>query len=693
MEKFNLLFINFSSSEYKQVCSSLKHINLNVSIKKCSLEILVSDKDSFSNTSLILLRIDDSKNVAEHALQHVKDQFNKQPIIIINDKELTDEEHAQYKISNIIDIRPLNPIFLVTKSIGREVESQLCSYSLHLRDSQFENETYRFEAFIKHTDDGFALIHNGQYWSINNAYKRIFNIPEHEEIINTPVLEFSSETSTSNGEQCVPFQHNTSLESIPDETVLTALVQTRSKKSVVTTLYKTHCFVKGQLCTQLLIHNPNAWSNINKGVTDLRTFDYETGLYNKRFIAEFVDQQFSLPQPAGTLALILIDDFRHISEQHSVDYINEIIREIVSLIQKASQHDDIIARHSDATFILFSNHLSHTEFLLNCQQLLIDVNNTLFGNNEQYTKLTLSIGVAYLNNRISNSIQLIAHAGKACDKACLHGGNQIHVFDSITTPLTVLADEEKNKRLIQSALEQERLHLLYQPIVDLSEKRTENYAVLLRILDDDNTHILPDNFILTAEKTGLIRRLDEWVLRKTIEQIKEASRCGLKRKFFVSLSSITYQDNSFIETLISLLKFYNINSSLLVFQINFSDIQIESTSLKTFISMLKNECGCQIAFDQIGFSQITDEMIKEYRVDYLKIDGSFSQNLLYNNESQQIIKNILSVTKRNNVKTIAKSVENANTLALLWNIGIDAVQGYFLQKPADTMRFDFDLNN
>ena len=138
---------------------------------------------------------------------------------------------------------------------------------------------------------------------------------------------------------------------------------------------------------------------------------------------------------------------------------------------------------------------------------------------------------------------------------------------------------------------------------------------------------------------------------------------------------------------------HNIDASLLVFQISFSDVKTEPTILKNFINLVKKECGCQIAFDQIGFSQITDKMLKEYCVDYLKIDGTFSQNLINNKESQDIIKNIIEVTRRNNVKTIAKSVENANTLALLWNIGIDAAQGYFLQEPSDMMRFDFDLNN
>ncbi|OUR81727.1 GGDEF-domain containing protein [Cycloclasticus sp. 46_120_T64] len=692
MEKRSLLLINFPNSEYKQIISALDEVNVDVVIKSNSLQQVKSEQENLAGINLVLLKIENNHSENTELLQQVTSQFTRFPIILISEQAPTPEEYEHYNLANILDIRPLAPTFLVAKSIAREIKSQLCTYSSHLLSSQFKNETYRFDAFLKHTEDGFALIHNGRYWSVNKAYKRLFNIPDEENIINSPVLEFSSKTELPNSELGIPYEHNTSLESLPDETVLAARIQTRTEETFITTLYKTHCFVKGQLCTQILIHNPDAWSNLNKGFTDLRTFDYETGFYNKRFILEYIDKQLEAAQPFGTLAFIFVDNFQQFREQHSTN-IDEVLRSVADLIQKTSSAGDILARYSDETFTLFSNRANHNQLLLNCQQLLIDVNNNLFGSNAQYIKLTVSIGVTYIDNRISNSRQLISQANKACDKASSQGGNQIQVFDSVSTPLSVIVDEEENKALIQSALEQERLHLLYQPIVDLSEKKTENYAVLLRIVDKDNSHIPPSNFILTAEKTGLISCLDEWVLKSTIEQIREASRQGLKRKFFISLSSVTYRNTSFIESLISLLKFYNIDSSLLVFQINFSDIQTDPSPLKRFISVVKNECGCQLAFDQIGFSEITDTMIKEYRVDYLKIDGSFSQNLLNNEESQQIIRNILSVTQRHNVKTIAKSVESANTLALLWNIGIDAVQGYFLQKPSDNMRFDFDLNH
>lgn len=693
MTKRTVLTLNFSTNENKALELALSKTGTDAVIKPIAAKQLDSHKKTFAEVNLIVVKLQNTELANNELLTKIKQRFFHFPIILISEHELDLDKTDHYDAENIIDIRPFNPISLVTKSIAREIKSQHNNYLLHQVNSQLKNESYRFNSFLKHTEDGVALIHDGQYWATNSAYKRIFNIPTDENIVCSPVLEFSNPTACPVGENLFKRNLNTSLESLPDETVLSVLIQTRDGDSFITTLYKTHCFVKEQLCTQILIHNPDAWSNVEKGFTDLRTFDHETGLYNKRFATEYIDKEIEGDEPHGSLAIILIDDFRTVREQHSINYIDEVIRSVGSLINDSCSQNDILARYGDAVFTLFSNELSRSEFLLSCQQILTDVNNTLFGDDSQYIKLTLSFGVSFIDPRVTTSKQLTSQADKACDKACTNGGNQIHVFDSVTTPLTVIIDEEKNTRLIQSALEQNRLHPLYQPIVELSEKTTENYAVLLRILDDNNVHIAPDHFILTAERTGLICQLDEWVLRNTIEQIREASRQGLKRKFFISISNITYRNASFMETLVNELKFYNIDASLLVFQISFSDVKIEPTILKNFITVVKKKCGCQVAFDQIGFSQITDKVLKEYYVDYLKIDGTFSQNLLNNEESQRVIKEIIEVTRRNNVKTIAKSVENANTLALLWNIGIDAVQGYFLQEPSDIMRFDFDLNN
>ncbi|MAV31112.1 MAG: GGDEF-domain containing protein [Cycloclasticus sp.] len=693
MTKRTVLTVNLSTKETRVLKQALNNADTDTNLTSVNINQFDSNKNSFAEVALILVKLLDNELANDELLQKAKLHFVHSPIIIITEREFEAGIISCYDAKNVIDIRPFNPVFLVVKSIKREIESQHNKNLLHQLDSQFKNETYRFDSFIRHTEDGVALIHDNQYITTNSAYKRIFNIPADENIVGSSVREFSNPNSHTSSENLSERNLNTSLDTLPDEAVLSVLIQTRNGDSFVTTLYKTHCFVNDQLCTQILIHNPDAWSNVDKGFTDLRTFDHETGFYNKRFTVEYIDKELTNQEPFGSLAIILIDDFRHRREQHSINYIDEVIRSVGNLICDASSQNNILARYGDAVFTLFSNSLSRSDFLLNCQQVLTEVNNTLFGDDSQYIKLTLSIGVSFIDPRVTTSKQLISQADKACDKACANGGNQIHVFDSVTTPLTVIIDEEKNTRLIQSALKKNRLQPLYQPIVDLSEKTTENYAVLLRILDDNDVHIAPDHFILTAEKTGLISQLDEWVLSNTIKQIREASRQGLQRRFFISVSNITYRHTTFIETLVNELKFYNIDASLLVFQISFSDVKIEPALLKNFIGVIKKECGCQVALDQIGFSQITDTILNDYSVDYLKIDGSFSQNLNNNEDSQNVIRELVEVSQRNNVKTIAKSVENANTLALLWNMGVNAVQGYFLQEPSDRMRFDFDLDH
>ena len=695
MKKPHILKVNFSDKENNLIVTALAKKNIYVTQSACLISQLGTPEIPTAEVNLIVLKLTlgHSPKVNEAHITQVKRQFVHIPIIIVTDIPCHDEVYQAPSRANIIDIRPLLPISFVAISIARELKSQRNKFLYKQVNSQLENTQYRLDAIVKHTEDGIALVHQGLYHSSNEAYKRIFKIPLEENIINLPVLEFNSLTHPADGQHSAKKQLNTSLEALPNETVLSVLIQTRENESFVTTIYKTHCVVNELMCTQIIIHNPSAWSNIDKGFTDLRTFDHETGLYNKRFTLESIDKTLHSPKPFGTLAVILIENFRHIREQHTLDYIDLIIHSAAKVIKASFLDTDIIARYGDALFTVYSDQLSLTDFSTRCEHALNQVNNTLFGDETQYINLSLSIGVSFIGERTLSTGQLLNQADKACDKASQLGGGQIYVYDSVVTPLAIIDNEDTHAKIIRSAIQEDRLQSLYQPIVDLSEDSIENYAVLLRIIDKDRSHIPPDNFILTAERAGLIDQLDLWVLINTIKQIKEASQRGIKRRFFINLSHLTYHNDTFIESLVKEIAAYNIDPSLLVFQLNYSAVKTDPIRLKNFTSVLKDECGCQIAFDQIGFSHVTSPVLKEYSVDYLKIDGTFSQNLLHNKGSQQTIENIIKLARHHQIKTIAKSVEDANTLALLWNLGIDAVQGYFLQKPSDNMRFDFDLNN
>jgi diguanylate cyclase (GGDEF)-like protein len=437
MNKRTLLNINFSSEENILIENALKKTNVDVNVISATLNKSGSLKEK---VGLVVIKLNGDLRTNKSVLRQVKNEFVHSPIILVSNAELGNDEASQYDLDNVIDIRPLNPLFLVIKSITREIKSQQKKHLFHQIKSQFKNASYRFDAFLKHTEDGVALIHNGQYWSTNDAYKRIFNIPNGEYLINTPVLEFTTPTSCQTVGHLPKENLNTSLESLPDETILPVLIQTRNNESFITTIYKTQCFVKDALCTQLLVHNPDAWRSVDKDYTDLRSFDHDTGLYNKRFAREYIDKELQTIEPHGSLAIILIDEFRHIRDQYSIDYIDEIMYSVAPVIKKSGSKNDVLARHGDLAFSLFSCELDRSDFLLNCQKILTEVNNTLFDNDSQYIKLSLSIGVSFINEATTGSIELVSQANKACDKASAQAGNQIHVFDSITTQLTLIID-------------------------------------------------------------------------------------------------------------------------------------------------------------------------------------------------------------------------------------------------------------
>ncbi|MFT6624622.1 MAG: PAS domain-containing protein [Cycloclasticus sp.] len=312
MIKRTLLSINFTEKENRLIDAALSKINPALITRSSTLNELESQHSNLSKVSLILLKLNDDDNLTADILKRIKKEFTHLPVILVTDVEMTTTGSTQYGLKNIIDIRPLNPLFLLTKSIEREIKSQHNKYLFHQVSSKYKNTTYRLDAFLKHTEDGLALIHEGKYLSTNKAYKRIFCIPFDENIIDAPVIEFNSPTIYPSNGDLTQKTLNTSLESLPDETTFSALIQTRNNHAFVTTLYKTHCFVNDQLCTQILVHNPDAWSNIDKGFIDLRTFDHETGLHNKRFAYEYIQKELATKEPHGSLAVILIDDFRSV---------------------------------------------------------------------------------------------------------------------------------------------------------------------------------------------------------------------------------------------------------------------------------------------------------------------------------------------------------------------------------------------
>ena len=413
-----ILALNFNDDEQKLISNCLTKAPA-PTIHFSTFDNAFNQEKNIDTVDLVLININEDNLKTFKHIPTIKNELSRLPKIIFStDIDTIDTDAFGGKV---IDVRSINPIQLTILSIKRELNFQHHRTLFHESRQKARNEHVRFDAFLKNTEDGVALIHDNQYWSVNDAYKRIFNIPVDQDLTHKAVSEFNMASVSKNS----PNKNealNTSLEALPNNKTVSVLIQKRGGESFVTTLYKTPCLVNGLLCTQVLIHNPDAWSNIDKGFTDLRSFDHETGIHNKKFIVEHINTQLLEKDTHGCLAMLLIDDFRQIRNQYTLEQTDNIIQSIVSIIKESCAKGDVLARYGDAVFALYSKELNRSDFLLHCQKIISLVNNTIFGGESQYQKVSLSIGVSFIDNRLSSAEQLIAQADKACDKASNNSG-------------------------------------------------------------------------------------------------------------------------------------------------------------------------------------------------------------------------------------------------------------------------------
>lgn len=389
----------------------------------------------------------------------------------------------------------------------------------------------------------------------------------------------------------------------------------------------------------------------------------------------------------GALALIEIDHYKNIDDYTSdSNYLSDVMR----LIKARCRRYDLIGRIGKTTFGFFSTRFTAKTFPVFAEHLRLSISENLYEDNGDYLKLKCGIGICFWNSHVANVGELIARAEQACAKASIGDGNQVQIYQTVTTSFDVVEGEDEYAKQITHALKDNRFRFNFQPIVTLTDSREENYAVLLRMIDTSGKQVAPDRFLPIAENKGLIGLIDQWVLRQAIDLVKNSSNHASSRNFFIKISGDSLIGDRFANCLYHYLRKAGISGENLVFQVDYSEYINNRDRFAEFVKAIKR-AKCRVAFDHFGFGKFSAEELKKLPLDFIKIDGTFTRQLEKKAAYRQTVEIIQSVATECRIRTIAKSVEDARTLARLWNMGINAAQGYFIQEPEEQMRYSFQF--
>ena len=415
----------------------------------------------------------------------------------------------------------------------------------------------------------------------------------------------------------------------------------------------------------------------------LATHDPLTELGNRReFMAELnriltVAKRYELQI---ALFYLDLDQFKIINDSSGHEAGDDLLKLVAKTLKASIRTSDVLCRigGDEFTLIMPNADLQGIKYL--ADKIIYELTTIQFHYKTILYKISASIGIAIYPQHGSTFLELLSNADLAMYKAKELGRGQYHIFMPGQEYQAGLTERMRWKEVIENAIKEDRFILFYQPILGLQDDTISHYECLARIEQEDGQILMPGVFIGYAEELGLIGKIDRIIVNKAIQKHIELQKNHKPYKLAINLSGQSFNDTTIFKEIEMLLNKPEVDPGQIIFEITETSAVSNFNSAQTLIRQIK-ALGSQIALDDFGVGFSSFYYLKHLPVDYVKIDGSFVNEINKNNEDRIFVKAISEVSQALGKKTIAEVVENGEILIILRELGIDYAQGYYIGKP------------
>ena len=440
------------------------------------------------------------------------------------------------------------------------------------------------------------------------------------------------------------------------------------------------------------------------------THDPLTKLPNRSYFESQLLQEVKNARDEGRHSCLLyldLDRFKYLNDTAGHNAGDKLLVAVGKQLLTALHHTDSLARIGGDEFAIIMRDVEVDSMFAAADRFREVLDNYRFNFAGKTYKINTSIGAAAINADTKSSGEVLANADIACYIAKGKGRNQTHVFASENDQKAAMDIELGWSQRLHDALEQHQFVLHYQPIVSLYnldinqlpqeqgrlwEQVAKNprvdgishYEVLLRLPDSRGELICPEAFLPTAERFNMMTAIDQWVIRRSIQELANQPHRGSHICLSINLSGQTLEDESLAAYIHNLVKQYEVNPQSLLFEITETSAIANLDVANQFISSLR-DLGYQFSLDDFGSGFCSFSHLKYLPVDEIKIDGIFIQGMLHDSVDRAIIESIVQIAHTVGKRTVAEFVENAEILKLLKQAGVDYVQGYYVGHPSDVL--------
>lgn len=684
----NILIIDKSNDIADRFISILRSADLSIDAKLATTEEQLQKQISMRNWDLLIAAQNYKKVPVQNIFQRIRRSERDLPVILISKK---------YDPKNLLEGMRLGAVDVVVEDqdqhLIKVVERTLKSVLDRRQSREWERKLSLAEKRAQYLMDisrfPIAIIKEGVYVYANDACANMFAFGSVEEMLCLPVVDnIAAADREKLKAYMVPLQG--AAEITPFEAAIkTVDLNGQENDAFLEILQIQH---DGEPALQFTI-------NKDKLLDDAALQDKEAksagfSAIQPHLVYELINRGISRSVQTGQNSMLLniqVDQFSHLKEDLGIAKVEKIAHSMVNFLTQLIDDPVNCGRVSENCFIIVLPEVAEEYALERAENVVQQVGQQIFDIGEGTFSLTISVGITALNENVTSVERALERSEEAItelrNETELGNGVKFHV------PNIHSDDISKAQAVVISAknlLAKNGFSIRYQPIIALIDGGSgkEYYEVILDISKEINESEIPQDFISELFKSEVAAEVDRWVITQALSALTEKLQTHPETQLFINISAQSFADSNFLNWLEDALKTSQLPVDAVIFQLREIDVVRYLNQAATLCEEIKKSHR-QVAISNFGVAINPFKMFERIEADFVKIDRMIVEKLAHGDEGKKEFQKVMGGMTGTGIDVIVPFVEKASIMPLLWQQGVQYIQGHYISRPSFTMDYDF----
>ena len=688
-QPLQLIFVDSSPNDVETMVSSIKTSGIAVRSRIAQDAEDLTNLLSEAQPHIVLHALEDNEVSLEQTVSTINGRAPEIPIIALTKK--TDADPVTYMQQGATTLVNKNNNEHLQLVVSNTAKTQFHIQKLNELAADYDELETRCKKLMESSRDAICYIHEGMHTYANKRYIEKFGYTDTEDLYGLSIMDLVAPDDQAKMKDLLKKFSKTK-----ESGEMSLTFRKENDETFSSNFSYNEVNIAGEECIQIVIQSSEGGGDtkdLEEQLNFLSERDIHTGFYHRRSIMDQLEAAANdAKQGQVSQAFIQIDiaNFNDIKDKFGIAAIDKVSGNVASTLRKCCKNGETLSKLTEESFGVLTPNIDTTSLKAFGTKVIQELGELMTTSGSDYISIKPAVGAVTIDQFASDVPDILNKVKSCCDEAWENDKNEIVIFKPNDEQMGEQEKDERWTLKLREAVKENRLALLYQPIISLHGEPGERYQIYTALRNNKNELVPASEFVARVERTGFGKMLDRWIILNALKKLSELRNKGTDMRLFIKLSSNSILDKDLPAWIAEQFNMNNISPNFVCFEIKEAVLIANLKESKTLVTQLQ-ALNSEIAIDSFGTGDNPTKLLKAIPANYVKICYSLMSGVSENEENQGAIREIAEALKPMGTKVIAQFIEDADTLSILWSLGINYSQGNFLQPPVEHPNYDFSM--